>query len=84
MKLGSAVSWQMHRLPEAEPHAKAVSTHILVGPSDVFNNNDRNEGHPRPSMCHVHTGYFICFTLHSCEVGILILQMEKLKAKEAK
>lgn len=67
-------SWQRPRLHEAEPHVKAVSTCIPVGPSDGFSNNDKNESPHRPSTC---IGYFIYFILHSREVGILIpiLQM---------
>lgn len=42
----------MHSLCKAEPHVKAVSTHVLVEPSDVLNNNknDKNS-HNRPCTC---------------------------------
>lgn len=40
----------MRILCEAEPHMKAVSTRTLVEPSDVLNNNNKNDknGHNRP------------------------------------
>lgn len=48
----------MHRLHEAEPHMKALSTHRLVEPTDTPNNNDDDEN---SHNVHAHAKKFACF-----------------------